>query len=265
MANVTISYKGSTLAAMSASGSKTLLTKGKYCEDDFGIAYAWEPLNWMGEGAEFVQEFYRSKFFLKDTNYPSWTPSTTAETIKATENLSVISIDLATYEYMIEWTWDMTAAYPAGQTLKTTLDRQIGAIYQTAHRRPYGLANFAAENYAYNYVTALNTNAGYLIYYNSNGTKTWTTGNSYGIYPSSVLATLSSTSADTVNLTPKTPDIKARCYSSYFSTTRAAEIDQDNTQFVLVGRLYRMRLGSCALRNMYGKAIDIYNHPLTAP
>ena len=39
MADVEISYKGNTIASMSASGAKTLLTKGKYCEDDINVVY----------------------------------------------------------------------------------------------------------------------------------------------------------------------------------------------------------------------------------
>ncbi len=39
MADVTITYKGETIAEMSESGSRTLETGGTYCEDDIGIAY----------------------------------------------------------------------------------------------------------------------------------------------------------------------------------------------------------------------------------
>ena len=39
MADVTLTYKGSTLAEMNASGSKTLKTAGKYCEGDIGVSY----------------------------------------------------------------------------------------------------------------------------------------------------------------------------------------------------------------------------------
>lgn len=39
MSDITISYKGSNIATMDASGTKTLLTEGKYCEDDIDIAY----------------------------------------------------------------------------------------------------------------------------------------------------------------------------------------------------------------------------------
>lgn len=39
MADVSITYKGSTIATMDASGSKTLNTQGKYCEGDIGVEY----------------------------------------------------------------------------------------------------------------------------------------------------------------------------------------------------------------------------------
>lgn len=39
MADITLSYKGSTIATMSASGSKTIQTKEKYCEGDIGLSY----------------------------------------------------------------------------------------------------------------------------------------------------------------------------------------------------------------------------------
>lgn len=39
MADVTLTYKGSTIAEMSNTGSKTLKTAGKYCEGDIGVSY----------------------------------------------------------------------------------------------------------------------------------------------------------------------------------------------------------------------------------
>ena len=39
MSDVTVSYKGSQIASMDASGTKTLLTEGKYCEDDITVSY----------------------------------------------------------------------------------------------------------------------------------------------------------------------------------------------------------------------------------
>lgn len=40
MSDVTISYKGSPIATMDASGTKTLQTQGKYCEDNITVQYA---------------------------------------------------------------------------------------------------------------------------------------------------------------------------------------------------------------------------------
>lgn len=39
MADVNITYKGASIATMSASGTKTLETSGKYCESDITVAY----------------------------------------------------------------------------------------------------------------------------------------------------------------------------------------------------------------------------------
>lgn len=39
MSDITINYKGSAIATMDASGTKTLLTEGKYCEDDITVDY----------------------------------------------------------------------------------------------------------------------------------------------------------------------------------------------------------------------------------
>lgn len=39
MSDIEITYKGNTIAEVNASGTKKLLTKGKYCEDDIEIEY----------------------------------------------------------------------------------------------------------------------------------------------------------------------------------------------------------------------------------
>lgn len=50
MPDVTISYKDSQIASMDASGTKTLLTEGKYCEDDIVVQYTrYSPEVYAGE------------------------------------------------------------------------------------------------------------------------------------------------------------------------------------------------------------------------
>lgn len=46
MADVSIKYKGGEIATMDASGTKTLLTSGKYCEGDISVEYA-KPVSYV--------------------------------------------------------------------------------------------------------------------------------------------------------------------------------------------------------------------------
>lgn len=39
MADVTLTYKGNTIAELNATGNKTIKTAGKYCEDDIELVY----------------------------------------------------------------------------------------------------------------------------------------------------------------------------------------------------------------------------------
>ena len=219
--------------------------------------------DWMGDEVEFLQEFHRSKVLLSATSYPSWTASKTATSIKATTSLSTISLDLANYEYMVEWLWQVTVAHASGATLKAIPIKQIGTMYQTIYRRPNSLAKINSDTWDCAYVTTLNSACGYCFYYNTSGTSTFTASNSYGIYCSNTASTVpSSSTGNTVNLTPKTPAIYARCNDSYFATGRYSDIDQSNTNIIMVGNLYRQRVGSSAARNMFKKALEIYKTPL---
>ena len=220
------------------------------------------PYTWMGKNAEFVQDIATLSYNLKtDTTYSSWTPSTTAGSIKATGNHGTFVADMTRYEYIIEWLWDVQMAYPSGQTYKACTDRTFGSIYHTIMRRPYGLDNFASQNWAYNYCTADYSSSQYIIYWNTSGNKTWT-GTSYGVYCTGSAATLSSTGADAPTVTFKRPVIYAKCNSSYFSTTRAGEVDQAKTTIKMVGKLYRVDINTTNMHHQWARAVNLYNNPL---
>ena len=53
MADLTIKYKGQPIVELSESGTKTLKTAGKYCEDDISVEYA-KPAGGGGGGSELV-------------------------------------------------------------------------------------------------------------------------------------------------------------------------------------------------------------------
>ena len=220
------------------------------------------PYTWMGKNAEFMSNFYTYSGKLSNTTYSSWTPSTSAGSILATTNCQTFVADMTKYEYIIEWLWCVQMAYPDGQTYKACTDRNFGTMYQAIMRRPYGLDNFASQNWAYNYCTTDYTGSGYCIYWSTGGSKSWTS-SQYGVYVSGVTAAgISSTSSNTPTITPKRPVVSAKCNSSYYSTTRAGEVDSANTTIKIVGNLYRVDINTTDMHYQWAKAINMYNNPL---
>ena len=70
MADVTLTYKGSTIAEMNNSGTKTLKTSGKYCEGDIGVSYVKSSSG----GSGFWDEDYARQIIertITNINFPS--------------------------------------------------------------------------------------------------------------------------------------------------------------------------------------------------
>lgn len=222
-------------------------------------------LTWMGPGAEYLGKVYESSIKLSQTGYPNWTPSTTAKAIVATTSVSnPPTLDMVNYEYMIRWRVSIDAAYTAGATLKAQIQKYSASLWQAIHCRPYGFDNIAAENFNYNYCTAASSSSTYLYYYKADGTRTWTTGQSYGLYAVLTAATFSNATTDAPTLTLKTPTINARCSTTYFSTASAGELDQANTTIQIRGDFYRIPIGWNDVRHYYGDAIRVLNDGVNA-
>ena len=216
--------------------------------------YVW---NWKGSKPEFVQKFYDQTLALSTTSFPDWTASTTATSIKATEDITTVTLDMANYEYLVRWKYRIDFVYNTGATLKAIPIRECADMWQEIIRRPSTLANLRNEVFNGNYCITLYT-APLLEYYTTKGADSFTYSISYGVYPSATAHTFSNSTSDTPVLTLKTPQINARCYSSYFATARKTEIDSTNTKYHLVGELYRVPVEATA-RCMYEDLVDIYN------
>lgn len=221
------------------------------------------PLDWMGINPTHVAKVYAQKFFLKDTGFNDWTPSSTATAIIPSTTGTSQTLDMVNHEYWLVWSWDYHAVLNSGATTKAQVDRQYGRIYNFIGRRPYGLANFETMTDTRNYVNAIYTSANYTVYWNTSGSKTWTSSISYGIYGANTAATMSSATANSITLTTNTPVINARCSSSYFATARAAEVDKDNSYVIVRGDLYSVDPKSGAAFEMWREACAIYATPLT--
>lgn len=124
MADVTISYKGESIATMDASGTKTLNTSGKYCEGDITVQYA-DPE--------------------KPTQTKSVTPSESAQTVTPDSGkvLSSVSVGAVSSTYV-----GSGVTRKAAQTYTpTTTDQTIAAgQYLSGTQTVKGDANLVAGN-----------------------------------------------------------------------------------------------------------------------
>ena len=219
------------------------------------------PLDWMGIEPEFVKKLYEKEYLLKDTDYPNWTPSGTAAAIVASETLTdKYAADMTAYEYLLRWRFEAVIEYLSGVTNKAIVLREIQQIVQTICKRPSSYANIGSETFDGNACFTAFT-VPWMRYYNSSGTLTYTWAASYGLYSAAVAATFSNSTSNAPNITIKTPSISARCSNTYFATTRAPYVDQDNTKLKLLGELYRVKKGTF-VRACYGDVVDMINNSM---
>lgn len=221
------------------------------------------PLAWMGPQAEHLGEVYSKDYKLSATGFNTWTPSTTAKDIVASGSVSpTVALDLENYEYLIRWRCDFHNALQTGATKAAQIECQCGSHWQSIHRRPYGLNNIQSMTDSRNYCTTVYASSTLLAYWNADGTLTWTTNNSYGIYQTVTAATFSSNDSLTPTMTIKYPKISARCSATYFATARAAEVDKANATVKLRGDLYRIKADYGYCRMFYRDAYEMYGTPL---
>lgn len=241
-----------------------LSTEGKYMTGDITVNAIPEgykdmsgDLAWMGADTEYVDELYTQTITLADTNFASWTPSTTASAIQAMDSVATFVADMTAYDYIIRWTLEADIVYQEGATLKAATVKDVSQVYQYIFRRPSNRANLIAENFNYNACMTM-ASAYYADYYNSSGAEVMAYTASYGIYQTVQAATFSSTTAASPTVTVKRPILYARCNSTYWATARAAEVDQDESTVTLKADLFRIP-SSGILRRMYETLADVYN------
>lgn len=91
MADVTLTYKGSTIAEMNATGTKTLKTSGKYCEGDIGVNYV-KP---SSGGSGFWDEDYARQIIagtFTEIIWPSGVTRINGNIFKDNDNLTNVTL-----------------------------------------------------------------------------------------------------------------------------------------------------------------------------
>lgn len=214
---------------------------------------------WLGKNAECINsDFYSFSDTLDNTNFAGWTPSTTARTLKATQNVGTFTADLAGYDYYIVWDCRCDPAYTGTPTLKAHTLFASCYIVQEICKRPSSWANIEADNFNGNACASLYA-GNFLRYYGTTtGSVTYSWSASYGFYFSATAATFSSSTSNSPTVTVKTPVFYSRCSTTYFSTANAALVDQENSTWSMQCKLYRVK-GNGVLRGVYGKVVDIIN------
>lgn len=220
-------------------------------------SYEGDGWDWKGSKPEFLQKFYDKEIALKDTDFDTWEASTTATSMKATENITTFVADMVNYEYLVRWSYRCDFEYLSGVTTKAIPLVECTEAWQSIIKRPSNLANLQSSTFNGNACITLYT-APLLDYRNTSGTETMTYSNSYGVYPSLTAHTFSNSTSNTPTVTLKTPAINSRCNSSYFATARKDYVDSTNTKYHLVGELYRIPKGGTQ-RTIYDSLINTYN------
>ena len=238
-----------------AKGSPTIITSGKYLTGDQTISAipdTWYDMSgsmaWLGADATLVHEITPITVALKDTDFNTWTPSTTAATVVASQTLSgstqkYVATDLLLdggYNYINIWCMKLPVVYTGSPTNKALTLFSCGLLVQAMFRRYSSYTNLLDGNMNNN-VTAQTTLATFERYYNSSGSLTYTNAASYGFYFANVAPTISSTTAQSPTITLKTPTMSARCSTTYLSTANCGLVDKTNTKLTYTCKVYRVR------------------------
>lgn len=249
------SYTGAYIITPTAS-AQTLATANKLMTDNVTVlpasALPYEP---FGKDTEFVKAYPTQTYALKDTAYNTWTPSTTQKVIVPSETLETLEYDLESYEYFMRFVCDAKLSYVSGTSYKAVIMRQVTAIYHYLAARPGDIAALSGreDNQPYWYAYT----AGIMDCYNASGLRCPIENNTRGIFGVAASTMLTPTLI-TGSVEIKSPNIQARCLSSYFSTTSAGKVDKELSSVSLIGALYRCKRGSFA-RAIYDDVINQYN------
>ena len=251
-------YQLDTLGATTytpAKGSPIIITHGKYLTGDQtinAIPDSWYDMSgsmsWLGADATLVHEITPITVALKDTDFNTWTPSTTAATVVASQTLSAdsqkyVATDLLVdggYNYINIWCMKLPVVYTGSPTNKALTLFSCGLLVQAIFRRYSSYTNLLDGNMNNN-VTAQTTLATFERYYNSSSSLTYTNAASYGFYFANVAPTISSATAQSPTITLKTPSMSARCSTTYLSTTNAGLVDKEKTKLTYTCKVYRVR------------------------
>lgn len=160
MADIEVDYKGNTIKQIDANTTEPLNTRGTWLEDDLTITSLW---NYLGAGAEKISNFADFSVALADTEFNTWTPSTTAKEILATSPFGTFLADMANYDYVVRWKFWTDLKYNAGATLKNIPYKQRSISMHQTYRRSRTYSDFQANISNYNVIPSGGLPSGHIV------------------------------------------------------------------------------------------------------
>lgn len=204
---------------------------------------------WLGSGAEKVGTIINRLINLaNDTDYDSWTASTTATTIIAADTdpyYTASNLNFMDYDYCFVMKGSVRPVYVSGTPMTRRTDRvlQYYTWYSCGYPGDNNIDNIKGD-------TATNTRSlssisdlFWQFYYTNTGTLTSRSATQCGpIYMSSYPTFTASAANGTIAC--KFPAFYAKCDSSRFTTERKGQVDSASTNYVLTVDMYRVPHGN---------------------
>ena len=208
-----------------------------------------------GLNPEYISTILDDSILLKDTDYATWVPSTTASIILPLSNLSTSILSTAEYDYVI--ITDITINYIYKSD--TTIINGPLEYYYTCITNPIRRASTRTQfnNDARNQSSYDQSEWRVLLYAYSDGS-TYISYSNYGIYASAATPSVSNGSTSTPSYTWRTPVMRAICNSTTMTEAMANAIDQNQTAIKRKMTLYRYTKDSTRNNTIYQRLNNLY-------
>ena len=210
---------------------------------------------WYGTNAELLKS-ESDTIALEDTDYATWTPATSSSVIYMLPSSGNITTDFSTYDYTATLEFVFNPVYTTGTTLQNAALKYVYAGKLDITSAP---ATYLQMENGSGFTTQASASCGYyrLAYVNSSGTNSSIQSNT-SVYCSTFNSSSSGTSYFYIQ-----PKVYAICSSSYFSTTMAAAIDQENSTFSYRYCIYRIPKNRGILRSVVDIAVNNYRNGIS--
>lgn len=219
------------------------------------------PYLCIGKNHTLLRTELKPKVYLKDTDYATWTPSTTAAIIVPTTDEFTFDADMLNYDYMLCLQFYAHLYYDDGAQQKGMYIEASGESWSAIFRFPNAITQFFDRNWNANGANFAIPSVNSTHYYSANGGETTVNSLSYGIYFSPQIPSPNNTTTSNPTWTVKSPNIQARCHDSYLTVYNANHVDQNTSYYQLKYILYRVDYGTCPFRFAQDRKNDILiNH-----